>query len=74
MNWFQYIIAGCTVINLIVVLLIRFNDLVHLPRAVEKIDKKVDDISKTVGNLDLNLTATMARCEERHSKVIRKRK
>jgi len=72
--WFQYIIAGCTLINLAIVLLIRFNDLVHLPKSVDKIDKKVDNLEKKVDNINVNLTKIMAICEERHSQVVCKRK
>jgi len=72
--WLQYVTAGISVITLGMTILIKFNDLYHLPKEVASQGQKIDSIEKKVDAINLNLTAISALCEERHGKKSRARR
>ncbi|MFH0805969.1 MAG: hypothetical protein V1901_03790 [Patescibacteria group bacterium] len=66
--WVQYITAGAAVLSLGISLILKFNDMVHLPKEVAEIKKEVKDVSKQMNEINVKVTAISAICEERNCK------
>jgi len=56
------------IINAIIFLVIKLNDLKHLNKSVNNIEKKLDKVFRRLGKIEKKQIARDAICEERHTK------
>ena len=56
------------IVNILIYCVIKFNDLTHLAKDINKMDKKLNKIYTRLGKVEKKQIARDAICEERHAR------